>query len=477
MLKDIRLSLCVLNDYYISSLTSLQDAGEKLNEKLSAREFGKRRELSMEFHRDSDSQHADESYSHVLSEHRPIKSILEEIPKPKFSTRSPSSPAKLSSLPKASSPLKPRQQLFVSNIPIPQSHLDGNPPNVNGIDDDLAQPLGDGSHDIAPVDVVLCVPDYTVDQTVPGHVVLAVPGLVDRVHVAPTTEEEAETSDGSDTEPQPHHLLKRDLVKQKLLALKLEDRGIADGESPRQYLSEERLRETPTQSLEQDNSNLASAVSSSSRPAPTKAGPMISLPYCNSVDAEQLHVNMTRMAVENSIDVYRTKDTVNGQDKSGSVEEGFYLHQEHSPDWMHELPLNGHLKSSENHKGGPRKSVLPSSSNMHKDSKESTTRVNHSGARPKTLELENSYDSSSRSTSESSGPRRRPTRNKDTRLESDCRSLCLGPGQAEDYSLVRASIDVLMNDEHLPKPDQRGRCKPPRPPRGSRPVLVASTAR
>jgi hypothetical protein len=448
-------------------LKHIQDASEKLNEKLSAREFGKRRELSMEFHRESDSmrEFADESFSHVLSEHRPIKSILEEIPKPKFSTRSPSSPAKLSCLPKPSSPLKPRQQLFVNNIPMPHPLLDPDPLIVNGIDHDLAQPLYKGESD-EHVDLA-------------GDVVFHVPGPVKSIPSVSAARED-EASDGSDTEPQPHHRLKQDIVHKKLMALKLEERGIADGESPRPFVGEEQLRETPSQSMEQDNSNLASAVSSSSRPAPTKAGPMISLPFFNSVDADQLAANMNKIPVENSIDVYRTNHTMNGQDQSTPVEEGFYLHKENSPDWKHELPLNGQLNSCDHRVVDTQKPIgkpaMPSSSNTSKDNNKSMSHTNHAGARPKTLDLENSYDSSSRSTSESSAPHRRSNRIRDSRQEQDSHGL-LSTSQVEDYSLVRASIDVLMHEEHLSKTDDRGRCKPPRPPRGSRPVMVASTAR
>ena len=114
-------------------IRQLHDVSE-ISAKLSAREIGShsssRKDLQQDFNKEfedlhgiqdgdktpeneggGESQDASKSSKKDFPfplEHRPIKSILDEIPRPKFSTKSPSSPAKLSSLPKQLpiSPLK-----------------------------------------------------------------------------------------------------------------------------------------------------------------------------------------------------------------------------------------------------------------------------------------------------------------------------------------------------------------------------------
>ena len=91
-----------------------------VSEKLGMKEFWKRRDIYNELNRSSSpdcSQCKDDKVSGALklsdkdatgasaataSEHRPVLSVLSGMPKPKFSTKSPSSPAKLSSLSKQS---------------------------------------------------------------------------------------------------------------------------------------------------------------------------------------------------------------------------------------------------------------------------------------------------------------------------------------------------------------------------------------
>ena len=442
-------------------LKHIQDASEKINEKLTAREFGKRRELSMEFHKDSDSMrdYADESFSHMLSEHRPIKSILDEIPKPKFSTKSPSSPAKLSSLPRMlSSPLISHQQLFLGEVRLQTSEKPETPTLVNGFEHKQSQ----------QADV----------KRLEGKGTTGELGISNKVTAMKRADEDM-TSDGSDTEPRPHQLLKQEVIQQKLLSLKLEDRGTADGESPRPHVTDDQHNDTQDQRIGRKPASFSSVVFSGSRPAPTSAGPMIFLPFCNSIDAEHLAANLNKTPVENSIDIYRTKQTPQPEhDAATPVEEGFYLHEDPMLPWSRDHISMEKPWSEDRHVVNmPRPASEPAVhtlSNM--DNEQVSSHLNNTGARPKTLDFEHSSESSSRSTSDSGMVPRKYGGIQELHHQA-LHSLCLDNGRTEDFSLVRASVDVLMDSGHVKKPDSSESCRPPRPPRGSRPAMVASRAR
>ena len=136
-----------LNSLSFSPLFSEKRHGSHLmrqildvSEKLGMREFWKRRDIYSELNRSSSTdcsqarddargaaKSTDKIPSTPVSEHRPVMSILSEMPKPKFSTKSPSSPAKLSSLskqsPDTSHSLKPSIGMTTTVVPIKTSIL------------------------------------------------------------------------------------------------------------------------------------------------------------------------------------------------------------------------------------------------------------------------------------------------------------------------------------------------------------------
>jgi hypothetical protein len=175
-------------------LKQLHDNSEKIHEKLNSRGFGRSRAVDSSQEALNREEAAEESSGSSKSkEHKPICSILEEIPKPKFSTKSPSSPAKISSLPKNTSPIKAKSPL---TLPVP-------------IVSEACTPTENGTH---------------------GKPLVQTPS---------ENNNNNDSDSGSDTEV--HPLLDKDAVQQKHLAL----RGIADGESPRETTTEEPIATLP----------------------------------------------------------------------------------------------------------------------------------------------------------------------------------------------------------------------------------------
>lgn len=211
-------------------MKQMQDVSERLNEKLHAREIGKsRRELfhnidNSKMDSEADSIGANTSRSAHKDEYRPVKSILEEIPRPKYSTHSPGSPAKsvsssLSSKP-GPSPIKA--------LPVLSKVKEVSNEFVNSID--LCSANRKSTTSQSEVKSEKKVSERKLVDHFSSDIVLE--NKLIKPHAVP------DDLSGSDTEAS-RNLLDKEAIKEKLLALKLEERGVADGESPRQNSGDE----------------------------------------------------------------------------------------------------------------------------------------------------------------------------------------------------------------------------------------------
>ena len=245
-----------------------------VSEKLGMREFWKRRDIYGELNRSSStdcSQARDDAHkgtgaakstgaSTPVSEHRPVLSILSEMPKPKFSTKSPSSPAKLSSLskqsPDTSHSFKPSVAVTTMAVPIKTNTLSddrmaGDSVVNDTVDGCKVSPNGECVKP-APVSDGTIVDCERVTEAVDVKCVPSTDGAAlceDVVKLKPPAMQVKSST--SDTEDQfneaPHlsveHLLHDTLnnvdSRQRTVVLfTLEERGMADGASPRLVDSE-----------------------------------------------------------------------------------------------------------------------------------------------------------------------------------------------------------------------------------------------
>lgn len=238
-------------------MKQMQDVSERITEKLNAREIGKihpaRREL---FHNldnsridsEADSLGANNSRSAQKDlqslDYRPVKSILEEIPRPKYSSHSPGSPAKslsssLSSKP-GPSPLKALPML--SKVKEVSSEFNQTGKSVTGDstkeppcsdkmkeEDEELEKLLQVNMDELFMDKHQFLPQKDAEKSGDKN-------RVDNAAAIPVDD-----ISGSDTEAS-RNILNNEAIREKLLALKLEERGVADGESPRQNSAEEAIK-------------------------------------------------------------------------------------------------------------------------------------------------------------------------------------------------------------------------------------------
>ena len=386
---------------------------------------------------------------------RPIKSIIDaEIPKPKFSTKSPSSPAKLSSLPKPSaSPLKafkPEYREYKEHKQDKErkEHSEGKEQKEikeQKVDKDYkespltspkAHVLSNGPSPLhAPGPVSGTTPSSEVDADPepssssrhagrsPQRRVLRQRGQ--RRANRPVAEE----SSGSDTEPRPNHLLDHAAVHSKLLHIagdadQEEKRGTADGQSPRPFMEEEDDKDKDS------------------------ASPIISVPYSTEKHKVAVHV------ISNDFDIV-TPPLPWPADSHKLIR--YTDHGNHSSNISTPSPgvVNGSATDL---------SKKPSSDSAKKPAVPEYKR-------PQCLPLELHDQSSSSSSSENIRP------------QGGVRSLSArsagqkqAPGAVESspaHPSVHASVDVLMYEQ------QESVNRMPRPPSGRRPNkgMVASAVR
>ena len=216
-------------------MKQLQDVSERISEKLNAREIGKghsRRELFQDLSHKENSRVGSEKDSEAdsfgansrsahkdpqSSEYRPVKSILEEIPRPKYSSHSPGSPAKFSP-----SLAKPG--------PSPIKAL----PVLSRVKEDSKE-FRDSSGGYS--EKSCRSKEIKQDRMEDGMSLQA--GVVHELKQAGKVAATDEMS-GSDTEAS-RNVLDKEVIREKLMALKLEERGVADGESPRQNSGDEEV--------------------------------------------------------------------------------------------------------------------------------------------------------------------------------------------------------------------------------------------
>ena len=249
-----------------------------VSEKLGMREFWKRRDIYNELNRSSStdcSQGRDDvksatpklpvtaGASEAVSEHKPVLSILREMPKPKFSTKSPSSPAKLSSLSKQSQSPDTSRSLKPSGVPVTMTTVV--PMNTTALSDSHAagdSVIKDSVHVYkAPFSAELVKPgdvsdNLAVDKQHIGGTVdvnnilcaepVASAAICVSVTLKPFVQQEAEPSN-SDTEVRHNktrpcedvdHRLHEAVDTSQKVVFSLEERGMADGASPRLVDSE-----------------------------------------------------------------------------------------------------------------------------------------------------------------------------------------------------------------------------------------------
>ena len=392
-------------------------------------------------------------------QHKSVKAtLLDDIPKPKFSTRSPSSPAKLANLPKESSPVKV-QRLVLQELPLPA------PSPTTPINWEDKQQAGKTTPKLPdqPWKLYDFGSDIPQNGSASPHIV--VKETLDR----DTDTREAnqsgndvdnEESDGSDTEIQPYHLDK-DAVQQKLTALKLEMRGAADGASPRQVLGDE------------DSNGVVNALHLQNGMENTvgKKGPGEALEQDKVTDfvdtvvpdlvaasdqavLEPQHVFRTRMVPEltslpHRLDPQNKPDGTSESCSKPIVEKAFVR----TKVVEFEIITNAH-------------SAINSPKGLHR-------------SHPR--DLDSDWDSSSRSSrSLSSGAKAALSKLGEEasavvshgHVSRAAQSLCTGGRQGEEMATLGASVDVTMLDTMPSSPDVH-----PKPPPGQAPrKAVASTA-
>lgn len=475
----------------------LQDASEKIGEKLS-----RRRDLAQEFNWNNvpelsickESDRTDDglssrwtckdtslpSTSHkagrpVLEDsallyspqqHKSIKAILlEDIPKPKFSTRSPSSPAKLTSLPKASSPVKAqRLAIGLQDLPTPtpsapidweEKHSAGKvTPKQPEQPWELHSEIFLNGLDTPDSDIKVCQTydkeTFTKDVDIPR--IKTESPKVDEVEAVDNDE-----SAGSDTEIQPYHLDK-DAVQQKLLALKLEERGMADGESPRQVLGEE--------NNVFDSHNLPNGVAVEKTLEESDLRQAFQQRKLDeSLDNRAAHSPLSyhqQIVLQPQL-VFRTK--VDPDLESHYRESTSSAQQDNLPDGTSETSCQ---------------KPLIEKAFVHNKVREFETIANaHSPLRcVRSKDLDSDFDSSSRSLSSSAKAALSNLRDRGRGRHSNrpTRSLCTGASQAEELTVLRASVDVAMLDSLPGSPDMHPKPKPP-PGHAPRKAVASSAAR
>ena len=424
--------------------------------------------------------------SSLYSPHKSIKAILlDDIPKPKFSTRSPSSPAKLTHTPKTTSPVK-AQRLVLCGLPPagrPQDTEEKQQPGKT-TPKLASQPWTLGNEPgITPVQVR----DFKVTETYDKETFnkdFDVPEIKEVPDPVKLDNGNEESESGSDTEIAPY-LLDKDAVQQKLLALKLEDRGNADGESPREDLSQENAaRHNGTSSVVPvplectfEKSDLKAAFE------------QIKLTDVNVGSSILSSQNQTVLEHQH---VFRTK-----------VERDLVFHQNNIPDFKKSMMENRlpDGKSESSHKPVVERAVVHSkvldfesiANSAHQAvSNISPYRLSHHSLSPKIVrdrDFDSELDSSSQSASGSSNGRGRgrgggggegrgragreqQERGRSRRRQNGTHNLCTGTmseADATELTLVRASMDTGMLDSTTD-------ILPPKPPPGQAPSKAVASA-
>ena len=425
-----------------------------------------------------------------VPQHKSLKVIMNEIPRPIFSTRSPSSPAKLVNSPYLSSPvkIKPLGLLPTSAITVPP--------------------------DLSALSVKLDIqsPDPTTENGEKPTTPVAEPPPVE-----PLADEDA--SSGSDTEIQ-QYKLDQNKVQQKLLELKLEDRGEADGQSPRDLFP-----------VEQCNGGEDSLSQNGEATTPLPDGPenitvglgtigLGTLDFSARLDTLMAEgsprglVGIQKAVLEPQ-DVFRTKSTRIDELQLNDDVESRGSGSEHLS--VHSKLVNADKASPQSESPvldrpsakPPRTPVklvahnspisLPAylSSPTHSPSKlHSPRQLSSLLPRPATFSAltdvcHSDWDSSSRSTTESSrsggergtGPRRTSTGGAVPKLGHNVRqhlhSQSAGPRMEENEEVDltgRATVDIGMLDDRPPSSELTPVPKPP-PGQASRKALLSNRAR
>lgn len=445
-------------------LKQLQDTSEKLNEKIGSRSFGRRRDLSFEFQKDTgildngasrstqdekaDESLVKESLQKPSSEYRPVRSILEEIPKPKFSTKSPSSPAKLSTLPKNPSPVKPYSPIEPPapvnttcepdiRLPRQNGHHDGEEGDDNNLDakTPIASPTKTLGVDLSSrtsvnggvtTPTAVRGPEQAVEIVlVSGETSLKAVSVTDPVVSLPEVQASmvpdnvSSGSSGSDTEAQPNQAVNGDLVQQKLLALGLEEeRGVADGESPRRPTGEESV--SPRKFL----THIDASTELPDAGTPVNCPPLIYLPYTTE-DIGMTLTGPSASRLRDSLDMYKRTRIASEREKdnegkvlkeeraarlsngavsglfgkpeagSSSVGTGPYNHSSELGSRAPKVPDNEHGESLHNHVDSrPECSTTEVSTarQVNQEKEENLGTFHVGGARPKTITLLSNVD-------------------------------------------------------------------------------------